>query len=263
MILVTLSVLVTIIVLNVNFRSPSTHRMAPWVKKVFIEYLPRLLCITRPPRPQQLSEWELNALPTRGTEISILPQAHLQPGDMELARPPQQMTATIKPPSRLIGTGCSSASNNGRSGQLENGGCQQHCPAARKRAAAAGLVLPVEMDHSIEDVRFIAQHMRNKDRFDSVSPLARFSLSLSLSSFIDPSSSPAAQERGTRRRRRSVWSAGGNLSSYGIDSAPPLEERGGPGCETMPCPPARLPPFPSPQRDPGESFSHLPRPHLT
>ena len=60
MILVTLSVLVTIIVLNVNFRSPSTHRMAPWVKRVFIGFLPKLLCITRPPRTQQLSEWELN-----------------------------------------------------------------------------------------------------------------------------------------------------------------------------------------------------------
>ena len=143
--------------------------MAPWVKKVFIGFLPKLLCITRPPRPQQLSEWELNALPTRGTEISIVQQQQQQqlPADMELAR--QQHTATIKP-SRSIG--------GGRSGQLENGGtaaCQQH--SAPKKRNAAGPILPVEMDHSIEDVRFIAQHMRNKDRFDSVSPL-RLSLSL-------------------------------------------------------------------------------------
>ncbi|UYV64604.1 nAChRa1 [Cordylochernes scorpioides] len=48
MILVCFSVFVTIAVLNVNFRSPSTHRMAPWVKKVFLEILPRLVCLTRP-----------------------------------------------------------------------------------------------------------------------------------------------------------------------------------------------------------------------
>jgi hypothetical protein len=41
--------------------------------------------------------------------------------------------------------------------------------------------LPVEMEHSIEDVRFIAQHMRNKDRFDSVSIFPSFRITDSLS----------------------------------------------------------------------------------
>lgn len=48
MMLVTLSVVVTIVVLNVNFRSPVTHHMAPWVRKVFIEFLPKILFIQRP-----------------------------------------------------------------------------------------------------------------------------------------------------------------------------------------------------------------------
>ncbi|XP_048736679.1 acetylcholine receptor subunit alpha-like 1 isoform X1 [Ostrea edulis] len=48
MILVTLSILVTVIVLNVHFRSPSTHTMAPWVRRVFLNVLPRLLIMRRP-----------------------------------------------------------------------------------------------------------------------------------------------------------------------------------------------------------------------
>merc|ERR1712038_535648 len=48
MILVTFSVVVTIGVLNVNFRTPATHKMAPWVRKVFIDFLPRFLFIQRP-----------------------------------------------------------------------------------------------------------------------------------------------------------------------------------------------------------------------
>lgn len=48
MLLCTLSVVVTIAVLNVNFRSPVTHRLAPWVKVFFIELLPKLLFIERP-----------------------------------------------------------------------------------------------------------------------------------------------------------------------------------------------------------------------
>ncbi|XP_026477282.1 acetylcholine receptor subunit alpha-like isoform X1 [Ctenocephalides felis] len=48
MILVSISICVTVVVLNVHFRSPQTHRMAPWVKRVFIHILPRLLFMRRP-----------------------------------------------------------------------------------------------------------------------------------------------------------------------------------------------------------------------
>ena len=48
MILVTFSVVVTIVVLNVNFRTPATQKMAPWVKKTFVDFLPKYLFIERP-----------------------------------------------------------------------------------------------------------------------------------------------------------------------------------------------------------------------
>eukprot|EP00090_Calanus_glacialis_P003422 TRINITY_DN12536_c0_g1_i1.p1 TRINITY_DN12536_c0_g1~~TRINITY_DN12536_c0_g1_i1.p1 ORF type:complete len:457 (-),score=107.08 TRINITY_DN12536_c0_g1_i1:430-1767(-) len=48
MILDTFSICVTVVVLNVHFRSPQTHSMPPWVRRVFIHLLPRLLSIERP-----------------------------------------------------------------------------------------------------------------------------------------------------------------------------------------------------------------------
>ncbi|KAK4011876.1 acetylcholine receptor subunit beta-like 2 [Daphnia magna] len=48
MILVTVSIIVTVCVLNVHFRSPATHHMSPWVKKVFTVIMPRLLLMSRP-----------------------------------------------------------------------------------------------------------------------------------------------------------------------------------------------------------------------
>lgn len=49
MTLVTLSICVTVCVLNVHFRSPATHKMSPWVRKIFLDIMPPLLMMTRPP----------------------------------------------------------------------------------------------------------------------------------------------------------------------------------------------------------------------
>ncbi|XP_045374627.2 neuronal acetylcholine receptor subunit beta-3 [Camelus bactrianus] len=46
MIFVTLSIIVTVFVINVHHRSSSTyHPMAPWVKRLFLQKLPTLLCM--------------------------------------------------------------------------------------------------------------------------------------------------------------------------------------------------------------------------
>lgn len=48
MVLVGLSVVVTIVILNIHYRKPSTHKMAPWVRSFFIKTLPRLLLMRVP-----------------------------------------------------------------------------------------------------------------------------------------------------------------------------------------------------------------------
>jgi hypothetical protein len=53
------SICVTVVVLNVHFRSPQTHKMAPWVKRVFIHILPRLLIMKRPQFQPDKHTWEL------------------------------------------------------------------------------------------------------------------------------------------------------------------------------------------------------------
>ena len=44
----TVSILVTVIIINWNFRGPRTHSMPNWIRVVFIKYLPIFLFMRRP-----------------------------------------------------------------------------------------------------------------------------------------------------------------------------------------------------------------------
>ncbi|XP_030221600.1 LOW QUALITY PROTEIN: neuronal acetylcholine receptor subunit alpha-2-like [Gadus morhua] len=48
MIFVTLSIIITVFVLNVHHRSPKTHGMPHWVRRVFLDVVPRVLFMKRP-----------------------------------------------------------------------------------------------------------------------------------------------------------------------------------------------------------------------
>ncbi|KAG8454296.1 hypothetical protein GDO86_000805 [Hymenochirus boettgeri] len=47
MIFVTLSIVVTVFVLNIHYRTPTTHKMPGWVKDVFLKRLPKLLMMKK------------------------------------------------------------------------------------------------------------------------------------------------------------------------------------------------------------------------
>lgn len=56
MIFVTLSIVITVFVLNVHYRTPKTHTMPYWVRKVFLGLLPRVMFMARPVRdPEQVT----------------------------------------------------------------------------------------------------------------------------------------------------------------------------------------------------------------
>ncbi|CAH1374091.1 unnamed protein product [Tenebrio molitor] len=134
MILVSISICVTVVVLNVHFRSPQTHKMSPWVKRVFIHILPRLLVMKR---PQYIFETNSRFL-MRGRE----PSTCLYPYHTTVHR--DDCSPRRKYPSRT-------PSKEDLSPSLEDGGpfggsCQIHGPVAVPHSESEEV--PVEGDSS-------------------------------------------------------------------------------------------------------------------
>lgn len=98
MLLVGLCVVITIFVLNIHYRKPSTHKMAPCVRKVFIRCLPKLLLMRVPDQlladlaAKKRTPWSQNKVPSGG--LAITPSAGSSPESLRHFRPNGLYTPT-------------------------------------------------------------------------------------------------------------------------------------------------------------------------
>ncbi|KAF0287126.1 Acetylcholine receptor subunit alpha-like [Amphibalanus amphitrite] len=168
MILDTLSICVTVVVLNIHFRSPQTHSMAPWVRRVFIHILPRLLVMRRP----QYSTYDrhrvlirtCNGLEVREAATQLYKDAHSRASgftseslkDHGLCFPPTATISDLAPRSDLdalgLNTPCRIHGNPGSAGE----GLGGH----RHRSCELGYC--PEVFRAFEGVKFIAESTRRE-----------------------------------------------------------------------------------------------------
>ncbi|XP_022354561.1 neuronal acetylcholine receptor subunit alpha-6 isoform X2 [Enhydra lutris kenyoni] len=73
MIFVTLSIAVTVFVLNIHFRTPTTHTMPKWVKTVFLQLLPQILMMRRPldKKRETSSDKNSKGISSRSTKVNF------------------------------------------------------------------------------------------------------------------------------------------------------------------------------------------------
>nr|WUR05311.1 nicotinic acetylcholine receptor alpha 1 [Orius laevigatus] len=163
MVLVTFSVVVTIIVLNVNFRSPVTHKMKPWVHRVFIQVLPKFLRIERPKKEDSIEEDENKPPDAVVTGVfEVPPQIDNYIGFKRLSG---DFNIPALPASRFDPVPC-------------YGEPPLPLPSADDDLFSPGIChaddvsptfeKPLSLEKTIEDARFIAQHVKNKDKFENV-----------------------------------------------------------------------------------------------
>ncbi|KAH9499314.1 D-arabinose 1-dehydrogenase (NAD(P)(+)) [Bulinus truncatus] len=148
MILVTLSIIVTVIVLNVHFRSPATHCMSPWVRRVFLNILPRLLIMRRPHQDaddflqsKKVVSRNCNGLNFRGFR------------EEQSSRPPVGYSFEDKSP-RM---------RRGHMEELLSVDLGEEVTGAIRRSRYSK-----EIMDAIDSVTYIAEHLKNEDRDSSM-----------------------------------------------------------------------------------------------
>ncbi|XP_043278293.1 acetylcholine receptor subunit beta-like 2 [Venturia canescens] len=151
MILVTLSIWITVCVLNVHFRSPSTHNMSPWVRQVFLIWMPRFLMMRR--TPYSTPEYDDNYLDggyTNEIDLSYRDSISEYPADMKGSTDAfESVTSAYK--------------------HIRDGDAR-HAPQTSVTDSENTMLRHISPDvmSALQGVRFIAQHIKDADKDNEV-----------------------------------------------------------------------------------------------
>ncbi|CAJ0949166.1 unnamed protein product, partial [Mesorhabditis belari] len=148
------TVIVTVIIVNIYFRSPLSHKMSPWVRKVFLEFLPPLLMMKRPERIPIFNGYFVEEY--SASEIF----------DASLVMP--SVTATIVPFINMPGVtqkddemnhhrNCSKRQSMKKGGKDSNGKPLKMDPLNPESMAER---MSRELKRTVESIAYIAEHMK-------------------------------------------------------------------------------------------------------
>ncbi|CAG7723103.1 unnamed protein product [Allacma fusca] len=151
----TFSILVTVVIINWNFRGPRTHRMPHWIRVVFLKYLPIYLCMRRP-RKTRL-RWMME-MP--GTEVPSF-------GSAERAPPPNPGFHLPEIPPKHSLEALELADLHHPNCKI-NRKAQERERERRESESSDSLLLTPEAFRATEAVEFIAEHLRNEDEYIQV-----------------------------------------------------------------------------------------------
>ncbi|XP_078524237.1 acetylcholine receptor subunit delta-like [Lissotriton helveticus] len=142
MVLVTVVVVCCVIVLNIHFRTPSTHTMPAWVKELFLYKLPRILHMSQP-EESPVEPWD-GVLQRRSSSVGYIVKA--------------EEYFNIKSRSELM-----------FEKQSERHGLTSRTTPASMKPLTQNEVqeqLLTEVTPSIEGANFIVKHMRDRNAYN-------------------------------------------------------------------------------------------------
>lgn len=181
----TVSILVTVIIINWNFRGPRTHSMPNWIRVVFIKYLPIFLFMRRPKktRLRWMMEMQGGQPSSQVTRRLPPPTSGYGPESPERGRPghfspppPDLPKHLSRGPSREhLPEQMKNKIEVMELSDLHNPTCklhasqsfEDHSPVRERRHSdtVSDIFLSPEAYKATQAVEFIAEHLRNEDEY--------------------------------------------------------------------------------------------------
>ncbi|XP_028265858.1 neuronal acetylcholine receptor subunit alpha-4-like [Parambassis ranga] len=165
MVFVTLSIIITVFVLNVHHRSPQTHGMPHWVRRVFLDLVPRVLFMKRPPGTAKQHCKKLIEMMHRPTMISTTGSSQafwtgLETGLRQMTREENTFPKSQSDSPNIL----KPTSNNHLAETLT---AESTKDASTQQDTVIPTISPA-MQRAIEGVQYIADHLRAEDADFSV-----------------------------------------------------------------------------------------------
>lgn len=162
----TVSILVTVIIINWNFRGPRTHRMPIWIRTVFLHYLPAMLLMKRPRKTRLRWMMEMPG----GPGLSVPPHPS-HPSYGSPTEMPKHISSIGANKSKMEVMELSDLHhpNCKMNRKINSGGGDlgaDHC--RRESESSDSILLSPEASKATEAVEFIAEHLRNEDLYIQV-----------------------------------------------------------------------------------------------
>lgn len=157
MIMVSVSVFISVVTLNVNFRGSTTHVMPSLTRTIFLGILPRLLFMKRP-----LDDEEENAAAEdpewcNWPEVPVCTEARRRSKPSET---PQQQTGGAEAAESVFGNVAVSSSFVGAQSLWKNTDLSNFCNACANRKLR---MYPANAYKAMEGVIYVAKHLKDDD----------------------------------------------------------------------------------------------------
>uniref|UniRef100_A0A914GSF3 Uncharacterized protein n=1 Tax=Globodera rostochiensis TaxID=31243 RepID=A0A914GSF3_GLORO len=135
-----ITIAVTVVIINIYFRGPTTHTMPEWVRTIFLRIMPRLLCMQRPACPSVHARSACSRRTTRTV--------------------PQQAPAVLPG----IGVFACGAGPSQHHPHCAAGGANGLEQRQRNVAAAAPVPLGTNAMRAIDAIEYITDHLRKDEQ---------------------------------------------------------------------------------------------------
>ncbi|PAV59737.1 hypothetical protein WR25_23714 [Diploscapter pachys] len=173
MILVSLSTVVSVFTVNFRFRSGSAHKMSPWIRAIFINFLPKILIMKRPVKKETVSETNKLVDP-----IALVGKNYVDDAKAahNLRKERSKTNLREKPSTQAVLNNALDLRVTDSEGSVETSLKPFLCPRTTiaptvqfKKTKRKSHVDAVIFNNLLQQVRFIAEHFRHNEKESEVS----------------------------------------------------------------------------------------------